>query len=291
MSTQRTPDIKAAERFLAEHARVVDRRVFQRLFRGGSAVPVRDAVAAYRNDDGGFGHALEPDCRASASQPATTELALRLLHLADAWDDSLALAACDWLERIAPAAGGATFVLPSVAEAPHAPWWTAAPGNPPSPIQTGGIAATLHARGVAHPWLDRATAVMWDLIENLAEPGPYEMSGVLAFLGSVPDRARAQAAFEKVGPLLLERGIVTLDPAAAGEVHGPLDFAPLPGSIARQLFDEATIAAHLDHLAASQRDDGGWMFSWPSWSPAAEAGWRGFITVEALRVLRANGRL
>jgi len=291
MSTQRTPDIKAAERFLAGHARVVDRRVFQRLFRDGSAVPVRDAVAAYRNDDGGFGHALEPDCRASASQPATTELALRLLHLADAWDDGLALAACDWLERIAPAAGGATFVLPSVAEAPHAPWWAAAEGNPPSPIQTGGIAATLYDRGVAHPWLDRAAAVMWDLIENLAEPGPYEMFGVLAFLGSAPDRARAQAAFEKVGPLLLERGIATLDPAAAGEVHGPLDFAPLPGSIARPLFDEATIAAHLDHLAASQRDDGGWMFNWLSWSPAAEADWRGFITVEALRVLRANGRL
>ena len=291
MSTQRTPDINAAERFLAGHARVVDRRVFQRLFRGGSAGPVRDAVAAYRNDDGGFGHALEPDCRASASQPATTELALRLLHLADAWDDGLALAACDWLERVAPTAGGATFVLPSVAEAPHAPWWAAAEGNPPSPIQTGGIAATLFDRGVVHPWLDRATTVMWDLIENLAEPGPYEMFGVLAFLGSVPDRARAQAAFEKAGPLLLERGIVTLDPAAAGEVHGPLDFAPLPGSIARQLFDEATIAAHLDHLAASQRDDGGWMFNWLSWSPAAEADWRGFITVEALRVLRANGRL
>jgi hypothetical protein len=293
MSTQQTPDLTAAEQFLVGHARVVDRRVFQRLFRGGSAAPVRDAVAAYRNDDGGFGHALEPDCRASASQPATTEMALRLLHLADAWDEGLALAACDWLERIAPAAGGATFVLPSVAEGPHAPWWAAAEGNPPSPIQTGEIAATLYDRGVAHPWLDRATTVMWDLIEDLAEPGPYEMFGVLAFLGSVPDRARAQAAFEKAGPLLLERGLVTLDPGATGEVeaHGPLDFAPLPGSIARQLFDEATIAAHLDHLAASQRDDGGWMFNWPAWSPAAEADWRGFITVEALRMLRANGRL
>jgi hypothetical protein len=253
---------------MAGHARLVDRRVFQRLFQGGSAEPVRDAVAAYRNDDGGFGHALEPDCRASASQPATTELALRLLHLADAWDEGLARAACDWLTCVAPTAGGATFVLPSVADAPHAPWWAAAEGNPPSPIQTGGIAATLYDRDFAHPWLDRATAVMWDLIENLAEPGPYEMFGVLAFLGSV-----------------------TLDPEAAGEVHGPLDFAPLPGSIARQLFDEATIAAHLDHLAASQRDDGGWMFNWLAWSPAAEADWRGFITVDALRVLRANGRL
>ena len=32
------------------------------------------------------------------------------------------------------------------------------------------------------------------------------------------------------------------------------------------------------------------MFNWPSWSPAAEADWRGFLTVDALRVLHANGR-
>jgi hypothetical protein len=292
MSTQqKTADVTAAEQFLAGYARVVDRRVFQRLFRGGSAVAVRDAVAAYRNDDGGFGHALEPDCRASASQPATTEMALRTLHQADAWDEGLVRAACDWLVSVAPAAGGATFVLPSLSEAPHAPWWVPAEGSPPSPIQTGQIAATLYARGVAHPWLDRATPVMWDLIEDLSEPGPYEMYGVLAFLEAVPDRARARAAFEKAGPMLLERGLVALDPQAAGEVHGPLDFAPRPGSIARPLFDEATIAAHLDHLAASQRDDGGWMFNWLAWSPAAEADWRGFLTVEALRTLRANGRL
>jgi hypothetical protein len=33
------------------------------------------------------------------------------------------------------------------------------------------------------------------------------------------------------------------------------------------------------------------MFNWPSWSPAAESDWRGFCTVDALRILRANGRL
>ena len=104
---------------------------------------------------------------------------------------------------------------------------------------------------------------MWDLIDALTEPNGYEMFGVLAFLQHVPDRARAQAAFDRVGPLLLEQGLVALDPDAAGEVQGPLDFAPLPDSIARSLFDDATIAAHLDHLAAAQRDDGGWMFNWP----------------------------
>jgi hypothetical protein len=83
---------------------------------------------------------------------------------------------------------------------------------------------------------------------------------------------------------------VALDPAAAGEVHTPLDFAPLPGSLARDLFSEDVIAAHLDHLAATQREDGAWMFNWLAWSPAAEREWRGGVTVRALQLLRANGR-
>jgi hypothetical protein len=286
----KTPDFDAAANFLAAGARVLDRRVFERLFCGGAAGPVRDAVAAYRNPDGGFGNALEPDCRAAASQPAAVEMALRIMDLADAWDERLVRDAIDWLVTIAPAEGGAAFIQPSVSEGPHAPWWMPAEGHPASLIQTGQIAATMYARGLAHPWLDGAARVMWSGIENLAAPNGYEMFGVLAFLEHVPDRARAADAFDRVGPLLLSSGLVALDPEAGGETFGPLAFAPLPGSIARPLFDATVIDAHLDHLAGAQGDDGGWMFNWPSWSPAAEADWRGFITVDALRVLRANGR-
>jgi hypothetical protein len=287
---KKTPDFDAAADFLAG-ARVLDRRVFERLFSGGPAEPVRDAVAAYRNADGGFGHALEPDLRTAASQPAAVEMALRIMDLADAWDERLVRDAIDWLATIAPAEGGTTFVLPTLSQGPHAPWWVAPEGNPASLIQTGQIAGLLYEHHFAHPWLDGATRFMWSAIDKLTEPeNGYVMFGVLAFLEQVPDRARAEAAFDRVGPLLLSRGLVTLDPEAAGETQSPLDFAPLPDSIARRLFDQRTIEAHLDHLAAAQRDDGGWMFNWPAWSPAAEADWRGFLTVDALRVLRGNGR-
>ena len=301
LGMSKTPDFDAAGGFMAAHARVVDRRLFQRLFPGGAAGvadsagstwAVRDAVAAYRNPDGGFGFALEPDCRAAASQPAAVEMALRLMDLADEWDPRLVTDAVDWLVTVAPAEGGAAFVEPSVAEGPHAPWWVPEEGHPASLIQTGQIAGVLHARGFAHPWLERATAVMWARIDALTAPGGYEMFGVLAFLQHVPDRPRAAAAFARVGPLLLSGGLVALDPAAAaeGEAHTPLEFAPLPSSLARELFSEAVIEACLDHLAGGQRDDGGWTFNWPSWSPAAEADWRGFLTVDNLRILRANGR-
>ena len=284
---KKTPDFDAAAEFMAGHARVLDRRVFQRLFQGGAPEPVRDAVAAYRNDDGGFGHALEPDLRAAASQPAAVEMALRIMDAADAWDENLVRDAVDWLASIAPSEGGATFVLPSLSQGPHAPWWVPAEGNPVSLIQTGQIAGVLYARGFTHPWRDAATEAMWRGIDQFTEPNAYEMFGVLAFLQHVPDRPRAENALQRIGRLL--RTLATLDPNAEGETHSPLDFAPLPDSIARGLFDDATIEAHLDHLAGAQLGDGGWMFNWPAWSPAAESDWRGFLTVDALRVLRANG--
>jgi hypothetical protein len=289
------PDFDAAATFVAANARVVDRRRFERMFGGGAAGPVRDAVAAYRNQDGGFGQALEPDSRAPGSQPLAVEMALRIMDEADAWDDALVLAACDWLAAVAPAEGGAAGAEPSLAGWPHAPWWVAEEGHPASVIATGLIAGLLHARGVSHPWLDRATEVMWAKIGGLhgdeegSVSAEYEMLGVLRFLQHVPDRDRAREEFGRVGPLILERKLVALDPEAPGEVHGPLDFAPEPGSLARALFDDATIKAHLDHLARAQRGDGGWMFNWLAWSPAAEREWRGFLTVDALRVLRANG--
>ena len=162
-----TPDFDAAAAFLAASARVLDWRRFQRLFQDGPAAPVRDAVAAYRNEDGGFGHALEPDGRAPGSQAAAAEMALRIMNETDAWDEDLVRGACDWLAAVAPAEGGAAFVEPTIAGWPHAPWWVPEAGHPASLVATGMIAGTLHARGVRHPWLDGATEVMWNRIGKL----------------------------------------------------------------------------------------------------------------------------
>jgi hypothetical protein len=289
MSAMSKPDLDAARQFLAASGRVLDQRRYERLFADGDAAAVTNALAAYRNADGGFGHGLEPDGRDPASQPLAIEIALRVLDEADAWAPGLVAGACDWLQANAPADGGAVGVEQTIESWPHAPWWVPEPGRAASVITTGQIAGTLHARGATHPWLDRATELLWSRLDDLAEPGPYDMRGVMRFLDNVPERDRAERALERVAPML--RNVVAVDPDAPGETHSPLDFAPVPASLARDVFDDAVISAHLDHLAAAQRDDGGWMFNWPAWSPAAEQDWRGYLTVSNLVILRANGRL
>jgi hypothetical protein len=292
MDAMTSPDVdmSAAARFLAASGRVLDRRRFERLFGNGQAGYVRDAVAAYRNPDGGFGHALEPDGRCPGSQPLAVTFALDTLDEAGAWDDSLVLAALGWLQASEPDEGGAVFVAENIAGWPHAPWWVPEEGGRSSVITTGLLAGTLHSRGVRHPWLDRATELMWARIGGLDEAGPYDLRAVVHFLGHVPDRDRAVKALDQLAPLITSPGVVTLDPEAPGEIHTPLDFAPRPESLARGLFEPAVIGAHLDHLARAQRDDGGWTVNWQAWSPVAAAEWRGSMTVTALARLRANGR-
>src|SRR4051794_39117632 len=284
------PAPAAAPRSLPGRAPALARRRFERGFAGGRATAVRDAVAAYRNPDGGFGHGLEPDCRAPGSQPATTALALRTLDEAEAWDDDLVRGACDHLEATAPPEGGAVFVDESIAGWPAAPWWQPG-GRSASMVTTGPLAGALHARGVRHPWLDRATAWLWTAIDEPGELGAYDAIGAMRFLDHVPEPERAAAAAERIAALLAEQGLIELDPEAPGEVHGPLSFAGRPGSPSRAAFAEDAVAAHLGHLAAGQQPDGAWTFNWPAWSPAAEADWRGSLTVDALLRLRAEGRL
>lgn len=283
-------DITAARRFLAASGRVLDQRRFERMFAGGRAGYVRDAVAAYRNPDGGFGHALEPDGRCPGSQPLAVEFALETLDEADAWDDGLARGALEWLEASAPEEGGAVFVADNISGWPHAPWWVPEDGGPAFVITTGLLAGTLHRRGARHPWLDRATRLIWARLAELDQAGPYELRAAAYFLDNVPDRARAIAMIDRLAPLITSPDVVTLDPGAAGEIHTPLDFAPRPGSLARRLFEPAVIEACLDQLAGAQLGDGGWTVNWPAWSPVAAAEWRGSMTVSALARLRANGR-
>jgi hypothetical protein len=75
------------------------------------------------------------------------------------------------------------------------------------------------------------------------------------------------------------------------EAMRPLDFSPEPGRPLRDLLDPGAIERDLERLEADQRRDGGWDVDWAHWSPAGGLDWRGWTTVRAVRILRANGRL
>ncbi len=122
-----TPDLAKATDFIWRAARLLDRRRFDALFLGGPPEAVVEALEPYRNADGGFGNALEPDIRAPLSQPVPTWTALCILDETGGFGEwavePLISRACDYLQSITTAEGGVPFVLPSVRDYPRAPWW------------------------------------------------------------------------------------------------------------------------------------------------------------------------
>jgi len=59
----------------------------------------------------------------------------------------------------------------------------------------------------------------------------------------------------------------------------------------RELFTKEQIDGQLESLLERQEEDGGWPVDWTLPSPAARSEWRGKVTLDALSVLAAYGRI
>src|SRR2546430_3017881 len=139
-----TEAVRLAKTYALHASRSRERRRLDRLFGSGPAAAVEASLVPYRNPDGGFGHALEPDGRGPGSQPVTTLAALSFLDEADAFDSPLVPAAVDYLASVSAADGGQPFVHPNIRDYPRAPWWQIPDGYEGSLYPTGSLIGLLH---------------------------------------------------------------------------------------------------------------------------------------------------
>lgn len=296
-----TVNSAAARNFLRTHARIIEIKLAEFTLDGvteaGHAAIA--GIEAYRNPDGGFGHGLEADALAPSSQPLAVDSAFDILaDIAAAADDPAlqthatesAQATLGYLDAAADSDGGLSIVFPSVAEFPHAEHW----GDgvfPPSLNPTAKILRNARAVGLDHPWMDRATEFCRSAIDQL-EPGTDAHTAlcVASFLETELDREQSTKTYES---LFTRIGELALFKPMPGPGYGltPLDFAPGPSSPRRNFFPREAIDAHLDDLISGQQDDGGWPITWTPPGPGSVLAWRGVVTLNALRVLRAYDRI
>jgi hypothetical protein len=281
-------DVDSAERFVLANARLLDRHRLAVLLHDAPLAPVLDALRAYRNPDGGFGHALEPDVRAPESEPAATLHALEVLAEIGAFDDPMVTNAAAWVATIADPDGGVPFVLPTAAARPHAPWMVPSDGGS---HLTFAIAGVLWEAGSSEPWLRRATEWCWAKLQRPDELSAYLVKFSLDFLDHVPDEGRARTAIENLRSRIGVDGSIPVPGGTENERLTPLTLSQRPGRRSRALFTDDQIEADLDLLQQSQQDDGGWTFEWLAWSPGQSVEWRGAVTLRALATLRAHGRI
>lgn len=281
----------AAARFIREHARPVDRALYRYHFAGGTVDAVLEELARCQNADGGFGHKLEPDLRTPDSSAIATSHAMQITRELRV---SPLPGTMDYLRATYDPAKTVWPIIPPTANnAPHAPWWTtanlAASWNHFRANPTAELAGYLDD---PH-WQQEVVAHALAYLESL--PDKIEMHELLCFLRlaemvNLPATAQAKLA-------RLVQVTVVRDPAKwAGYGLRPLKVVRSPASPYYAELREA-VNANLDYLIDEQAADASWLPTWhwgsnyPDVWPVARREWQGILTLDALKTLRAFGRL
>jgi hypothetical protein len=289
-------DLGAAVRFVATHARILERRRLDLMLGEGGPPEVIAALDGYRNPDGGYGWGLEPDLRSAISQPVAAMHALELLAELRDTTTRRPVEILDWLAGHTFDDGGVPFALAYPDTEGSAPHWVGADPSRSSLQMTTQLAAQAHrlaryrADVAGHPWLAGATRYCLTAIaEDLPDPHAYELMFLMHFLDAVADREPSALPFiERFSKLVRTGGPTPVHGGAEDEGLHLLDFTPYAEAPLRSVFPAEAVAGDMRRLAAQQKPDGGWVIDFTTYSPAAVLEWRGYATVQSLAILRGS---
>ncbi len=277
------PDLTIPDRLAAAQAyldrvapdRPVEAALGRFLTGQGDAIAVRDALARYRNDDGGIGNGLEPDLAAPQSNPFAIRLALEAVREAGVPTDApLVQGIVAFLERTQDEDGCWRW-LPGTMDHPAAPWfqgWTFPALNPAL-----DLAGVLRRLDLGSDRIHSRCRTLYGQLARREEITGGDFYTVLPYAESVPWLPDLPNRDDHLAALVEK---VTRDLAAdaypapqqAIEHIGPPD-----GPVARRL-----PAGYGDRLVeqtlATQQPDG-------SWPTPYDEHWRPYQTVTGMRIL------
>lgn len=291
-----------AKNFIMAQGRAVDQRRFEFHFEDGSADAVLAALSPYQNDDGGFGHGLEPDIRTPASSALVSTIGFQLLReiQAPASHRAVQRGIQYFIDTYDEHQQVWHIVPPEVDEVPHAPWW-----DYESSPETFGrflvnpraeIVGYLHEFGNNVPMelLNTLTTTVLEYLDSL--PGEMEMHDILccvrlAETEALPNQDKVWAKLARAA-----QGVARNAEQLTGYVLKPLWLVPSPKSpLAAELKDE--VEMNLDFEIGQQGTDGSWSpnFSWDDQYPeawrTAKKEWQSRLTVDILKTLKDFGRI
>ncbi|MCL1830617.1 MAG: hypothetical protein FWG21_04215 [Oscillospiraceae bacterium] len=116
----------SAATFMQRNARPLDYARWQFHFEDGSVEQLLHTLSYYQNEDGGFGHALEPDCHNPFSSPIQTWAATEIINEIGFRDKThpIIVSILSYLSSKEHFRDDCWLSsIPSNNEYPHAPWW------------------------------------------------------------------------------------------------------------------------------------------------------------------------
>jgi hypothetical protein len=288
--------------YITEHARPLEQARYAYHFVKPKNKKVLTALEAFQNEDGGFGHGLEPDIQLADSSVIATTLAFQLFREVEAhFAKPIVRGACDYLKATYDTAHQTwANVPPHVGDAPHAPWWTPPEdmtgymANPRAEIvgYLYDYAKNFDEAPFGESWRTGLTqsVVSWLLNhDNEMEQHDLLCFVRLARTTDLPDGVRLVLRRRLEG--VLRASVTTSDFEGYGLT--PLDVLTGPADPFAYLFDEA-LNTQLDLVVATFEEqpyiEPPWQWEGEAWQQARQA-WRGMLTVNRMVQLKRFGRL
>jgi hypothetical protein len=117
--------MKHAVKWIKEHARPLEQALYKYHFEHGSELDVVEALMIYQNEDGGFGHGLEPDFLNPNSNPIDCWVASKIIdEIGLSRDHNMVIKLINYLKNTPYQEDGLYFyTIKTNNDYPHAPWW------------------------------------------------------------------------------------------------------------------------------------------------------------------------
>lgn len=142
--------------FIKKNGRELDCQLYSLYFENGFKENVIKALKKYQNNDGGFGHGIEPDFRSPSSSPIGTTMAIEYLEkIRVLKDNSVIIKAVDYLAKSFNQSLQKWRAVPQdVNQYPHAPWWHIDEKTGFCVIDSGWENPTVEILGYLHQYLN-----------------------------------------------------------------------------------------------------------------------------------------
>ncbi len=281
-----------ARDFILTNARMIERRLFEFYFDNGTSEGVFNAVYAYRNPDGGFGHGMEPDTASPESQPLFSIMALEILDEVGYLTKEIILNDfMPYFESITTEKGGIPWMFRPKSNYPceehfkTVKEWAALSTTAP-------LLGVLEKYKIDVPWMKKAEEFVWNEFERIKDKHIFCYLCVprwLTFLKYTKNQNKARKTINNLKKWIMVDGIICKDKSddgwgLYGKPHS-LNYAHSSESLLYSLFTKETIESDLKEIINKQENDGRWN-TWYGISEGTKLEWAGIQTLWALKILK-----
>jgi hypothetical protein len=273
MSLLSDEQLERSKRFIYEHGRLLERRLFEYCFGGEGGEPSTVgcvwALQAYQNEDGGFGNGLEPDLLCPGSSAIGAETALYTLDILGWQCGEMVDRLARWVIANQSKEGTVAHPPKGLLDYPHQPWWR----NPDSD-RILAIAALMKKGGLEHEGLFHRARCYY-LTTTLPAADNFYAYPQFVYLiycaETAQDRAKLATMIERLPVLLAAQA----------------DHYPLFGRhwfYAADYVEREVLADQAQRFVDGLQEDGGLVTPYPDlpW-------WRPIWTLDGLIQLRRQG--